>query len=118
MFVELTALFQVVKQSSDLVVGVAEEASETSAIRAKQALLLVRSDPRGEPVRSGQGFRSCWSIDVGLIGEESACSERAHRCCVAGRPAPIRLVAHVELPRYLSDHSVGAWCGAWQAPGQ
>ena len=30
----------------------------------------------------------------------------------------VGLIAHVELPLYFSIHSLGAWWGAWVAPGQ
>ena len=59
------------------------------------------------------------SSAYGLIGDSSACSVtipsffwRSNTCSrYASYPMS-------NLPLYLSAHSLGAWWGAWQAPGQ
>src|SRR5262245_36800645 len=92
-----------------------EKPAYTSAIRLNSLFSSELSESHGRTASSGLAT----SLGIGLHGVS----------CVPRGSTPrsiIRASTHVRyasypssnLPLYLSMYSLGAWCGAWLAPGQ
>ena len=102
--VEHLELLECVHEPADVVVGVLEEAGVHLHLPREHRLEIVGHVVPGRDL-------------LGPLGQLGLGRDHAELLLARERLLAQRVPALVELAPYLSDHSVGTWCGACVAPG-